>query len=299
MKYLSLFSGIEAATVAFEPLGWEPVGLSEVEDFCNELLKQRFPHIPNYGDINDYRTWPNLNPDLLIGGSPCQSFSTSGNREGLDDPRGRLLYSYIQVVERYNPEWIIWENVKGVLHQGKGRAFGALLGELAELGYTLGWRLLDARRFTPQSRPRVFLVGHRGDRPEPVASVLALGEGESIHNTSGDISEEERPWLGSSSSPIVSTVTKNYHKGVHCGGETYVQMSGVPDQLEGSELRQMMPEEIERLFGFPTGWTAIKWNKRIAPKTRRYKALGNSMSVPVLHWLASRINDVHLSKQDV
>ena len=149
MRYLSTFSGIEAASVAWHPLGWEPVGFSEIDPFASAVLEHRFPGVPNYGDITKHPDW-GLEPgsvDLLVGGSPCQAFSVAGLRKGLDDPRGQLTLVYLQLAARLQPEWIVWENVPGVLSADGGRAFGGFLGALAELGYGFAYRVLDARHF--------------------------------------------------------------------------------------------------------------------------------------------------------
>ena len=176
MKYLSLFSGIEAATAAWQDFGWECVGVSEIDAFPCEVLKQRYPHIPNLGDITQItkETLDELGTiDIVVGGSPCQAFSTAGNRAGLNDPRGRLMYDYIRVVDTVRPKWFIWENVSGVLSQDGGTAFGTLLREMANIGYSLCWRVLDAQYFgVPQRRRRVFLVGHLGTDRECAAKVL-------------------------------------------------------------------------------------------------------------------------------
>lgn len=172
MRYISLFSGIEAASVAWAPLGWEPLAFAEIEPFCCELLEKRFPGVPNLGDVCGV-DWSSYRGkcDLIIGGSPCQAFSVAGRREGLDDPRGRLMLEYARAVREVEPRWVLWENVPGVLSQDGGAAFGALLGVLEDCGYSLAWRVLDAQFFgVPQRRRRVFLVGHT--RAQCAAAVL-------------------------------------------------------------------------------------------------------------------------------
>ena len=175
MNYLSTFSGIEAASVAWEPLGWTPVGFSEIEPFASAVLAHRFPRVTNYGDITKHAEW-DLGAgavDLLVGGSPCQAFSVAGLRRGLDDPRGQLTLVYLQLAARLEPEWIVWENVPGVLSSDGGRSFGAFLGGLAELGYGFAYRVLDARHFgVPQRRRRVFLVARRAGDWQSCAKVL-------------------------------------------------------------------------------------------------------------------------------
>ena len=162
MNYISLFSGIEAASVAWASLGWNPVAFSEIEPFCCDLLAKRFPDVPNLGDVAgvDWTEYEG-SVDVVIGGSPCQAFSLAGRRLGPMDERGQLMLEIVRCVREAKPRWVIWENVPGVLSQDRGRAFGTLLGELEDCGYALAWRVLDAQFFgVPQRRRRVFLVGH-------------------------------------------------------------------------------------------------------------------------------------------
>lgn len=171
MNYLSVCSGIEAASQAFAPLGWKPIAFSEIEPFPCAVLKHHYPHVPNWGDMTKFQEWPDATVDVLCGGTPCQSFSVAGLRQGLADPRGNLMLTFGAIAGRYRPQWLVWENVPGVLSSNGGRDFGAFLGMLGELGYGVAYRVLDAqyvrtRRFpyaVPQRRRRVFVVGYIGD----------------------------------------------------------------------------------------------------------------------------------------
>ena len=187
MRYLSVCSGIEAASVAWHHLEWQPVGFSEIEPFPSAVLAHRFPNVPNLGDMTRHAEW-NLVPgsiDLLVGGTPCQSFSVAGLRKGLSDPRGGLMLTYLEIARSLRPRWIVWENVPGVLSSGSGRDLGAFLGALGELGYGWAYRVLDAQwvrtqrhpRAVPQRRRRIFVVGCLGD---PTAAAQVLFERESV-----------------------------------------------------------------------------------------------------------------------
>ena len=187
MRYLSVCSGIEAATVAWHPLGWTPVGFSEIEPFPSSVLAHHYPGTPNFGDMTKHEAWP-LGPgsiDLLVGGTPCQSFSVAGLRKGLADPRGNLMLTYLAIVDRLRPRWIVWENVPGVLSSNGGRDFGTFLGALGEWGYGWAYRVVDAQwcrsnghpRAVPQRRRRVFVVGCFGDSRSAAA---VLFERESV-----------------------------------------------------------------------------------------------------------------------
>jgi len=180
VRYLSVCSGIEAATQAWHPMGWTPVAFSEIEPFPSEVLAHHYPDVPNLGDMTRYREWDLADVDLLVGGTPCQSFSVAGLRAGMADPRGNLALVFLGIADRFRPEWIVWENVPGVLSSNGGRDFGAFLGALAELGYGWAYRVLDAQyvrvdghpRAVPQRRRRVFVVGCLGDASRARAVLL-------------------------------------------------------------------------------------------------------------------------------
>jgi len=167
MKYGSVCSGIEAASVAWHHLGWEAQWFSEIEHFPSEVLKYRFPTVENLGDmtkLTSNETFKASTIDLLVGGTPCQSFSVAGLRRGLADPRGNLMLTFLSLANAKKPRWIVWENVVGVLSSNGGKDFGTFLGALGELGYGFAYRVLDAQYFgVAQRRRRVFVVGYLGD----------------------------------------------------------------------------------------------------------------------------------------
>ena len=179
MRYGSVCSGIEAASVAWHPLGWEPQWFSEIEHFPSEVLKYRFPDVPNLGDMTQLNQNPVFNEqpiDLLVGGTPCQSFSVAGLRKGLADPRGNLMLAFLSIADKRRPKWILWENVPGVLSSNGGRDFGTFLTALGNIGYGFAYRVLDAQYFgVAQRRRRVFVVGYLGDW-RPAAAVLFESE---------------------------------------------------------------------------------------------------------------------------
>lgn len=178
VRYLSVCSGIEAASVAWEPLGWEPAAFAEVEKFPSAVLAHHWPQVPNLGDMTRHESWNLGTIDLLVGGTPCQSFSVAGLRKGLHDPRGGLMLTFLEIAQRQRPRWIVWENVPGVLSSHGGRDFGAFLGALGALGYGWAYRVLDAQWFgVAQRRRRVFVVGCLGDG---TAAATVLFESESV-----------------------------------------------------------------------------------------------------------------------
>jgi DNA (cytosine-5)-methyltransferase 1 len=173
VRYLSVCSGIEAASVAWEPLGWEPVAFAEIDKFPSAVLAHHWPEVPNLGDFTKIGKEHVSGVDLLVGGTPCQAFSVAGLRGGMDDHRGNLALGFVQLVSRLRPEWVVWENVPGVLSSGGGRDFGAFLGALVALGYGFAYRVLDAQYFgVPQRRRRVFVVARAGGSWQRAAAVL-------------------------------------------------------------------------------------------------------------------------------
>ena len=191
MRYVSLFSGIEAATVAWEPLGWEPLCFAVFDEFPSAVLAERYPDVPNVGDVTKAK-WKKYRGkcDLVVGGSPCQSFSIAGKREGLQGESG-LMFEYIRAVREIRPRWFLWENVPGALSSEGGEAFRQLLSEMDKLGYGLAWRILDAQFFgVAQRRRRLFLVGRLGACP-PIG---VLVEPDSLRGDTAS-SREERARL--------------------------------------------------------------------------------------------------------
>ena len=290
MNYLSVCSGIEAASVAWEPLGFRPVGFSEIEKFPSQVLAHRFPTVCNYGDMTKYKEWELDAPiDILVGGTPCQSFSVAGLRKGLDDPRGNLMLTYLGIADRLRPRWLVWENVPGVLSSNGGRDFGTFLGALVELGYGFSYRVLDAQWFgVAQRRRRVFVVGCFGDGAG-AAKVLFESEGVCRHPAPSREKGE-----GNTNATITGAVSSKWAKGTGgpSGDECY-NLVNQPCAFEGSQVRRLTPLECERLQGFPDNWTDIRMGGKPTPDGPRYKAIGNSMAVPVMRWIGERI---HASK---
>lgn len=164
MRYGSVCSGIEAATVAWHPLGWKPSFFSEIEAAPRSVLAHHYPNVPCHWDFTTIGSDEYGPIDLLVGGTPCQSFSIAGLRGGLGDDRGNLALEFLRLAQRKRPKWLVWENVPGVLSSNGGRDFGAILGGMVKLGYGFAYRVLDAQHFgVAQRRRRVFVVGHLGD----------------------------------------------------------------------------------------------------------------------------------------
>lgn len=409
MKYLSLCSGIEAATVAWHPLGWEAVAYSEIERFPSEVLAHHYPSTPNLGDMTKFKEW-NLgtNVDLLVGGTPCQSFSVAGLRKGLDDPRGNLMLTYLAIADKYRPRWLVWENVPGVLSSNGGKDFGVFLGALGELGYGFAYRVLDAQYFgVAQRRRRVFVVGYLGDwraaaavlferhslsghpapsrekrqsvaahagkgiaecsptigcelakqvnnqmignaeafyipdiPPQPIALAENTigrqpqngGNGDGftdggpmytlnatgVHGMAQPIGFESSrrdgvrlydgvsntlqafAGTGGGNSPMVAQPVGTDLYNCSITGDVSMTLKrgdgnpaiNQPTVMQAMAVRRLTPKECERLQGFPDNYTDIKSKNKPTPDGPRYKALGNSMAVPVMAWIGQRIQEV-------
>ena len=256
MKYVSLFSGIEAASVAWEPLGWEPLLFSEIDEFPSAVLKARFPSVPNLGDITKIN-WKEAvrdfgRPDIVVGGSPCQSFSVAGTRTGLQGASG-LMWEYVRCIREVKPDWLLWENVPGALSSSHGEDFRCLLEALDACGYGLAWRVLDAQFFgLAQRRERVFLVGRLGDVEGPCEVLfepeslrwdtptsrekrkeLAAGAGRGAEAAGGALNpadpQSKRVFSPCGAAPTLSSGTgegMNIQPSVLCAGFKYHQGSG-------------------------------------------------------------------------
>jgi DNA (cytosine-5)-methyltransferase 1 len=196
LRYISVCSGIEAAFVAWRPLGWEPVVFAEIDAFPSAVLRHHYPGVPNAGDFRSIRGDEYGPIDLLVGGTPCQDFSIAGLREGLGGERGNLTLEFLRLAQRLRPRWLVWENVPGVYSSTshvapdpcepgdniyettalgadalaadeydavESHAFACFLAGLQELRYGFAYRTLDAQFFgVPQRRRRVFVVGYLG-----------------------------------------------------------------------------------------------------------------------------------------
>ncbi|MGD0511341.1 MAG: DNA (cytosine-5-)-methyltransferase [Candidatus Micrarchaeaceae archaeon] len=297
MVYGSVCSGIEAATVAWEPIGWTPAWYSEIDPFCCALLKHHYPQVPNLGDMTtlyENEICSKTKLDLLVGGTPCQSFSTAGLRHGLDDEGGDLALQFVRLVSVCQPEYFVWENVAGVLSNHSGRAFRQFTNNILECGYSCSWRVLDSQYFgVAQSRRRVYLVGHHDWRC--AASVLFESEVPQWSNNKKSQTQRQRQ----SDSKIVAPCFADVYNLAITGNiaPTYGANSGQGTNTAGPKIidregriRRVTPIEAERLMGFPDDYTLIPGK---CLESQRYKALGNSMVIPVMSWLGRRIHQMH------
>lgn len=285
--YGSLCSGIGSEVVAWEPLGWSCSWFAEIEPFCCSLLKEKYPNVPNLGDIR--RIGNAKNPRLIVGGTPCQSFSINAKREGLADERGRLSLEFIRIVRLCQPAWVLWENVPNALRVDKGRAFLCIVHALAKCGYGWCYRILDLRRFgIPQRRMRLFLVGYHGDYRPTIAALLGRqANGSNCRKAKKAWKESVARidgWAGDETPKRGQGVCPTLKSGQ--GGEGV----GI---IEGSrKLRKLTVGEYEMLQGFPIGYTGVFYKRKLASPTMRQRALGNAFPPPILAWIGRRIGFV-------
>ncbi len=159
MRHASFFSGVGGLDLGFERAGIETVSVSEIDPYANTVLAERFPSAPNLGSITEINADDIPEADIWSGGFPCQDLSVAGKRAGFSGKRSSLAFTFLDLVERRRPRWLVLENVPGLFSSNQGRDFLRLLSEMDELGYSVAWRTLDARYFgVAQRRRRVFIV---------------------------------------------------------------------------------------------------------------------------------------------
>ncbi|MBK8246135.1 MAG: DNA cytosine methyltransferase [Gemmatimonadetes bacterium] len=283
MKGGTMFSGIGAPECAAPWIDWR--WCSEIDLFPSAVHATRFPGVRNLGDVTKVE-WDAVEPvDVVVWGSPCQAFSVAGRRAGLDDPRGDLTLVGLAALGRVRSRWMVWENVPGVLSIDGGRTFGTVLGLMGELGYGVAYRVLDAQHFgVPQRRRRVFVVGCLGDWRR-AAAVLFERASLSRNPAPGREAREDL------ARPLAAGSARG--SGYRNDADTAENLPILPHQSASpTAVRRLMPVEAERLQGFPDGWTDILYRGKPAADGPRYKAIGNSMAVPVLSWLLDRIRQV-------
>ncbi len=354
MRFGSACSGIEAASVAWLPLGWECAWVSEIDPFCCALLAHHYPDVPNLGDMLDLDPEQCADIDVLIAGPPCVSFSVAGLRGGLSDDRGNLSLHFVRLANAIDdvrqargqpPVTVVYENVPGLLSE-RGNAFGHILalmsgesdlleppgGKWTNAGCVLGprrrvaWRILDAQFFgVPQRRRRVFVIASAGDvdpgeilfEPGGVRGDTAAGK-EKKTDVAGTIEAGVARSRGAGT-PVATLVagclesraaTGGPDRGAHGAASGHLIPShrvAMPLRAKGNDchdeshqtyvahfqvgIRRLTPAECSALQGLPRDYTAIPYRGKSAADGPRYRAIGNSMAVPVIRWIGERIEE--------
>lgn len=294
LRYGSLFSGIGAASVGWSDLGWSPAWFAEIDPFASSVLAHHWPDVPNLGDVQaaDFAVRAGR-VDVVVGGSPCQSWSQAGQRAGLDDPRGRLTTRYFEIVEAIRPKWWVWENVPGVLTHDEGRTFTDLRHRMSRAGYTVSHRPIDARRFgLPHRRVRLFVVGHLGGA---AGEALFAPQVRSTATTDVPRSTRRRSGVATAACGVaVRTRPEGLAAELSPAAHCLTTGRGVAGNYvwDGRQIREYTPVERERLLGFPDGHTDIDG----ATTGDRVRATGNTMAVPVIRWIGERIKEVEATQ---
>jgi DNA (cytosine-5)-methyltransferase 1 len=310
MKYESFCSGIEAAHVAFEPLGWECTALCENASFPRKLLKHKYPNVPLFDDlltILDDEKFKQSKADVAVAGTPCQAWSSAGLRRGMDDERAQVAIEFGRVLDAKRYRYFIWENVPDVFDknhqedlaeifsmftgvdirpQDINRGGGIFQGEK----YSIAYRVFDSRYFgLPQRRSRIYVVGYRGTDWRIPAAIL-FNEG-----CFGEVKRENKKKRDEASKnvhgeiKIVGTITKSYSDTLTDG---FGKISTSNYWVDDNGIRNLTEKELCRCQGFPDDY----FDFEVKGKKPRYSSvkggIGNSWSVPVIRYIGKRIQFV-------
>jgi DNA (cytosine-5)-methyltransferase 1 len=345
----STFSGVGGLDLGLERAGMRTVWQCEKDEYRRRVLARHWPDIKRWDDVKDVsnrglRTVsrgrhgigvtvngsegdgsPGNGPDLLVGGFPCQDLSVAGRRKGLEGDRSGLFYEYARIADEFRPRWLLVENVPGLLSSADGRDFAIVLRILADIGYGLAWRILDARYFgVPQRRRRVFIVGHLGGDPGP--AVLAVGAGGEGDLEAGRCSWQNTSARTSNGARVARALTTSQERNEDGFDQDFVvnaldRQAGGPDDNSAQAahlvafhptqdpissdhapsmgrkprpmgignaqgVRRLTPTECERLMSWPDGWTLA--DEKTAD-SRRYAACGDGVVSNVAEWIGRRI----------
>jgi DNA (cytosine-5)-methyltransferase 1 len=198
MTGVSLFAGIGGFDLAMQRQGVRVVASVEIDKNCNKILAQHFPNTKQFNDITEVKgsdlIEAGFTPDrgIITGGFPCQDLSVAGKRAGLAGARSGLFWEAARIVEETQSNWFIIENVPGLLTSNSGADFGVVIGTMADIGYGVAWRVLDAQYFgVPQRRRRVFIVGQRDPDSTSAGEVLFNSQGSRGRSSQKQSSQQE------------------------------------------------------------------------------------------------------------
>lgn len=293
----SFFSGIGGFDIGFERAGFRVTMQCEVNPFCNDILTKHWPDVPRFVDIKEVKSAEIPSSDVWVGGFPCQDVSLArmGPRDGLKGKRSGLFYKFAERISDCRPRIVVLENVPGLLSSHSGRDFAVILRTLADIGYSVGWRVLNSRYFgVPQSRQRVYIVGCYRDRRGPAEILFESERGGRDDSASGPDGEKSvSPFKKSFGDHVNGPVVQGLAYCLYaCSARhTGTDWSRTYVTYPNGRVRRLMPNECEGIQGFPLGWT-IPNNPPDDPEkldTLRYTALGNAVTVPAVGWLAERI----------
>jgi len=322
MKYFSVFSGLggfELGIAKHNPK-WECIGYSEIDTYAETIYKKHFKGVKNYGDITKIRTDEIPDFDLFVGGFPCQAFSVAGLGHGELDTRGTLYHDILRILTDKRPRYFILENVKGLLTRKHRQTFITIIKGLSNLGYTVEWSLLNSKDYgLPQNRERVFITGYIGTGSSGKVFPLRQNNSQDTNRDQGGVEDSRE--LGQD---VAWCLDANYWKGANTLVKSRRQLVLVPKIVQINDpthsndrvyspdgisptlntaqggrrqplildhyrVRRLTPLECERVQGLPDNYTEG------VSDTRRYKAIGNSVSPPVISRILQTWDDWKLN----
>ena len=296
---------------------WQCVGYYEIDKYAVQTYNKNFGTSYEPKDIRQIRSKEIPDFDMLCAGFPCQAFSIAGKREGFKDTRGTLFFEIARIAKAKKPDYLLLENVKGLLNHDKGKTFRVIIQTLDELGYDIEWMVLNSKNFgVPQNRERVFIIGCLRGKSRPKVFPITQSSQGNLKYSAGVVSAREK-WLKGgknysrefsqgqriySDKGISQTLAGNaggqggktglYATGIsatyHKGDNRKSNKSGRTLIVKNNSIRRLTPTECERLQGFPDGWTEG------VSDTQRYKQLGNAVTTNVIEAIIRRMDEVLL-----
>jgi DNA (cytosine-5)-methyltransferase 1 len=299
-KVASFFSGIGGFDLGLEQANFEISFQCEIDGFCNEILEKHWPNVKRHRNIKDLNHATIPISDVWVGGFPCQDVSLArmGPRAGLKGSRSGLFHEFARLLRAGKPKVFVIENVPGLLSSHGGRDFGTVIRTLADIGYCVGWRVLNSKNFgVPQSRSRVYIVGSYRDRRGPLE---ILFEPECSEGNAQTRKPNGKAALSPFKEVLGDTLTGPvFQKIAYClyacsARHTGTDWSRTYVTFPDGRVRRLIPRECEGVQGFPIGWTrpVADVHANEDPDdidTLRYQALGNAVSPPVAKWIGHRI----------
>ncbi|WP_085390579.1 DNA cytosine methyltransferase, partial [Enterococcus faecalis] len=295
MKFLDLFAGIGGFRLGMESAGHECIGFCEIDKFARTSYKAIHDttgevEMHDITTISDEFIWGIGSVDVICGGFPCQAFSIAGKRKGFEDTRGTLFFEIARFASILRPRYLFLENVKGLLNHEGGATFETILRALDELGYDVEWQVFNSKDYIPQNRERVFIIGHlRGERTRKVFPFKK-------NDRTFTLTAQDRHGV----LQVGNTVKTDSFGGNPQRGRVYnpngispclncMQGGGLEPKIliDNYQIRKLTPRECWRLQGFPD-WAFDK-AKEVNSDSQLYKQAGNSVTVPVIADIVSRL----------
>lgn len=297
LTVLSLFSGIGGFDLGLQNAGMKVTAMCEIDKYCQIILKKNFPNSIIHTDVKEVK-YETGTVDIICGGFPCQDVSIAGTRKGFNGTRSSLWFEFARIITEVRPQWVIIENVPGLLSSNNGQDFGTIINFLDKSGYGVGWKILSTEEFgLPQQRNRIYIIA--SFRTQCACSLLFKQE--NLHkntatsktkkqnhstrfrsstetNSGNKLNIQDLIWSIAHSSDIV-----RIYKNQNVIPTLVARMGTGGNNVPLVGLRKLTPIECERLQGFPENWTAG------ISDAQRYKQLGNAVSVPIAEWIGKQI----------